>query len=186
MTSYTFENPSRIGTDAGYIDQTQLQNIAFGNYPVNNYFINDCMMSKPVSLATQQPGVNYKGGYQTGAGGCNIDYNSKLMLDTIPAHPRGKLDLMQRPFVTVPYLGRGYVDAYTESKLMQGDYNYNRKSSNNTSELSYIPYSSTPLLDDIKDRVTNPVYSVEGVASGDWIRGGIPSRELTRDVCKPV
>ena len=82
-------------------------------------------------------------------------------------------------------MGRGYVNTDTESKLVQEDYNYNRKSSNNTSEISYIPYSSTPLLDDIKDRVTNPAYSVEGVASGDWIRGGVPSRELTRDVSTP-
>lgn len=186
MTSYTFENTTRICNDSKYIDQTYLQNMAYSNYLMNNYFGNDCLMTKPVTLATQQPGVNYKGGYQTGAGGCNIDYNSKLLTDTILSHPKGKLDLMQRPFVTVPYLGRGYVDAVTESKIMQGDYNYNRKSSNNTTEISYIPYSSTPLLDDIKERITNPAYSVEGVASGDWIRGGVPSRELTRDTCRPV
>jgi hypothetical protein len=186
MTSYTFENTTRIGTDAGYVNQNYLQNMAFGNYLLNNYFSNDCTMNKPVTLATQQPGVNYKGGYQTGAGGCNIDYNTKLMTDTIPSHPRGKLDLMQRPFATVPYLGRGYVDPITESRMMQGDYNYNRKSSNNTTERSYIPYSATPLLPDIKERLTNPVYSVEGVAAGDWVRGGVPSRELTRDISKPA
>jgi hypothetical protein len=44
-----------------------------------------------------------------------------------------------------------------------------------------MKYTSTPLLSDIKDRVTNPAYCVEGVASEGWIRGGVPSRELTRD-----
>ena len=186
MTSYAFENTTRICNDSKYIDQVYLQNMAYSNYLMNNYFGSDCLMTTPVQLATQQPGINYKGGHQTGSGGCNIDSNSKLMTDTILAHPRGKLDLMQRPFVTVPYLGRGYVDSVVESKIMQGDYNFNRKTSNNTTELSYIPYSSTPLLSDIKERITNPVYSVEGVASGDWIRGGVPSRELTRDTCNPV
>ena len=44
-----------------------------------------------------------------------------------------------------------------------------------------MKYSNTPLLPSVKDRLTNPAYSVEGVASSGWIRGGIPSRELTRD-----
>jgi hypothetical protein len=186
MSNYTFENMSRIGNDSCYIDQTYIQNMAFGNYNVHNYFGSDCMMSNPIQLATQQPGVNYSGGHQTGAGGCNINANSLLKLDTIPAHPRGRIDLFQRPFITVPYLGRGYVDPIVESKMMQGKYNYNKKSSNNTTEISYIPYSTTPLLPDIKDRLENPIYSVEGVASNDWIRGGIPSRELTRDTCSPL
>jgi hypothetical protein len=29
--------------------------------------------------------------------------------------------------------------------------------------------------------MNNPYYCVEGVASEGWIRGGVPSRELTRD-----
>ena len=48
-------------------------------------------------------------------------------------------------------------------------------------EQSYIKYHHTPLLPSIKDKVTNPVHSVEGVASEGWVRGGVPSRELTRD-----
>jgi hypothetical protein len=44
-----------------------------------------------------------------------------------------------------------------------------------------MKYQTTPLLPDVKERMTNPSYSVEGVASEGWIRGGVPSRELTRD-----
>jgi hypothetical protein len=186
MTSYIFENTTRVGNDTNYIDQTFIQNMSYNNYLLNNAYGQDCLMKKPISLATQQPGVNYNGGHQTGAGGCNIDSNSILRVDTIKSHPRGKLDLQQRIFVTVPYLGKGYVDSVTESKMMQGEYNYNRKTSNNTTEKSYMPYSTTPLLDDIKERITNPEYLVEGAAAGDWIRGGVPSRELTRDTCKPL
>ena len=57
----------------------------------------------------------------------------------------------------------------------------NKKSVNNLSEKSYIAYHSTPLLSSVKERMTNPAYSVESVASQGWIRGGVPSRELTRD-----
>ena len=40
--------------------------------------------------------------------------------------------------------------------------------------------SAAPVLN---ERFTNPAYSVEGVASPGWIRGGVPSRDLTRDTC---
>jgi hypothetical protein len=103
-------------------------------------------------------------------------------MDTILSHPKCKILLEQRPFITVPYLGRGYVDSNIESKLIQGEYNYNRKSSNNLSEKSYIPYSHTPLLENMKGFINNSKYMIEHDASEDWIRGGVPSRELTRDV----
>ena len=186
MSSYTFENISRSGNDNCYLDQRNIQNLNYSNYLLNNYFSSDCFMTNPINLATNQPGVNYKGGYQTGAGGCNIDYNTKLKTDTIVSHPKCKISLSQRQFVTVPYLGRGYVDPVVESKLMQGECNDNRKTKVHTTEMSYIPYSNTPLLEGIKDRVTNPKYSVEGSASEDWIRGGVPSRELTRDVSQVI
>lgn len=44
-----------------------------------------------------------------------------------------------------------------------------------------MKYSSTPLIPSIKDKVTNPANLVEGAAAQGWIRGGVPSRELTRD-----
>jgi hypothetical protein len=49
------------------------------------------------------------------------------------------------------------------------------------SEKSYATYHSTPLLPAIKEQLMNPANCVEGVASEGWVRGGVPSRELTRD-----
>ena len=59
--------------------------------------------------------------------------------------------------------------------------NINKKSVSKLSEASYIKYYQTPLLKSVHDKITNPANSVEGVASEGWVRGGIPSRELTRD-----
>ena len=173
---------SRIGNDTCSLDQNSLQNISSCNYTLQNYFANDCSMKRPIDLATTQPCVNYKGGFNVGAGGCNIDENSQLMIGTIQTHPRCRIDLFHRPFATVPYLGRGSVDSTMESEIQQGETLTNKRSINHLSEQSYIKYSNTPLLSDIKDRMTNPAYSVEGVASEGWIRGGVPSRDMTRDV----
>ena len=68
-----------------------------------------------------------------------------------------------------------------EAQIQQGETLVNKRSVNNLSEKSYIKYHQTPLLPSIQDKVTNPANSVEGVASEGWIRGGVPSRELTRD-----
>jgi hypothetical protein len=65
--------------------------------------------------------------------------------------------------------------------MQQGESLVNKRSINNLSEKSYIKYHHTPLLPSVQEKVTNPANSVEGVASEGWIRGGVPSRELTRD-----
>ena len=57
----------------------------------------------------------------------------------------------------------------------------NKKSINTTTEQSYIPYANYPLLPSIENSITNPANLVEGVAADGWIRGGLPSRDLTRD-----
>lgn len=181
VSPYTFENISRIGSDSCCIDQETFQSVNACNYMLQNYFANDCSMKSPIELATSQPCVNYKGGFNVGAGGCNINESSNLQIGTIQTHPRCRIDLFHRPFATVPYLGRGSVDSIMESQMQQGETITNKKSITRLGEKSYINYHSTPLLPDVKERMTNPVYSVEGVASENWIRGGVPSRELTRD-----
>ena len=95
--------------------------------------------------------------------------------------PKCRISLFQRPFATVPFLGRGESNSILESQIQQGDMVQNRKSINTTAEISYIPYTNYPLLPSIQATVTNPANLVEGVAADGWIRGGLPSRDLTRD-----
>ena len=180
-SGYTFNNLSRIGLDDCNLSQTDIQNVASCNYSTQNYFASDCSMRKPIDLATQQPGIMYNGGFQTGAGGCNINESSNLQIGTIQTHPRCRIDLFHRPFATVPYLGRGSVNPIMESQIQQGEQIVNKKSVNTLSETSYIKYHQTPLLPAIQQRIDNPSNQIENVASSGWIRGGVPSRELTRD-----
>jgi hypothetical protein len=138
-------------------------------------------MKKPIDLATTQPGIMYNGGYNVGAGGCNINDSSKLQIGTIQTNPRCRIDLFHRPFATVPYLGRGSVNSVIESQMLQGEQNNNKRSVNNLSEKSYIKYQQTPLLPAVREKIDNPANKIENVAYDGWVRGGVPSRELTRD-----
>jgi hypothetical protein len=179
--SYTFDTMSRIGNDQCCVDQNTIQNVAACNYMTQNFFASDCSMKNPISLATTQPGIMYNGGYNVGAGGCNINDNSKLTIGTIQTHPRCRIDLFHRPFATVPFLGRGAVNPVMESQIQQGEQIVNKKSVNPLTEKSYIKYHHTPLLPAVKERISNSSNKIENDASEGWIRGGVPSRELTRD-----
>jgi hypothetical protein len=176
-----FQNTTRIGNDQSDLSVQNMQNIAQANYMLNNYFAQDCNMKKPIELATSQPNVFFSGSNQVGIGGCNIDTNSDLLIGTVNTHPRCKISLLERPFKTVPFLGRGQSNPVLESNIQQGDLCSNKKSVNPTTERSYIPYSNTPLLPQLETTLNNPANYVEGVAMDGWIRGGIPSRELQKD-----
>jgi len=180
-SGYTFDNMSRLGFDNCCVAQDNIQDVAACNYMTQNYFASDCSMKNPIALATSQPGIMYNGGYNSGAGGCNIDANSKLLIGSIQTHPRCHIDLFQRPFATVPYLGRGSVNPIIESQIQQGEQIVNKRSVNNLSEKGYIKYHQTPLLPAIQAKFDNSSTKIENDASDGWIRGGVPSRELTRD-----
>jgi len=181
VSGYTFDNMSRIGLDQCNLSQTDIQNVASCNYTTQNFFAADCSMKSPIELATTQPGIMYNGGYNSGAGGCNIDTSSKLQIGTIQTNPKCRIDLFHRPFATVPYLGRGSVNPVMESQIQQGEQLVNKRSVNNLSEKSYIKYHQTPLLPAVQERMSNSANKIENDASEGWIRGGVPSRELTRD-----
>ena len=180
--NYSFNNLTRIGDDTCGITARDSQNNAIGSYNTTNYFSNWCGMKKPIDFATQQPNVFYNGGPGIcGAGGCNIQSDSKLRIGTIQTNPKCKISLQQRPFATVPYLGRGPPRPILEARLQQGAMINDTKSCKTITESSFKNYSRTPLIPSVANTIQNPHNLVEGVAAEGWIRGGLPSRELTRD-----
>lgn len=176
VSSYTFDNMTRLGLDNCNKSQTDIQNVSACNYSLQNYFASDCSMKNPIDLATTQPGIMYNGGYGSSSCGSNINDSSNLLIGTIQTHPRCRIDLFQRPFATVPYLGRGSVNPVIEAQIQQGEMGINKRSVNTLSEKSYIKYSHTPLLPSVKEQIHNSSNTVDG-----WVRGGLPSREMTRD-----
>ena len=181
VSDFTFNGLSRISEDGCCIDQNSIQNSESCSYTLQNYFAQDCNMKNVRALATTQPGINYSGGYGLGAGGCNVDDSSNLLIGGIQTHPKSRIDLLGRPFATVPFLGRGSVDPILEAQIQQGEAITSKRSVTRLTEKSYLKYHTTPLIPEIKQTIQNPSLMIEGMASEGWIRGGVPSRELTRD-----
>jgi len=176
---YTFNQLTRIGEDSCDKSQRNVQNSSASTYMLNQ-FRPDCPMNNAMDFALSQPNVNYTGSHQMGIGGCNVDESSELILSAL-SRPRCKLSLLQRPFATVPFLGRGNSNPVLESQIQQGDLANNRKSITNLTEVSHIKYSNTPMIPSLQSSITNPSNLIEGVAAEGWIRGGLPSRDLVKD-----
>tara|TARA_B110001452_G_scaffold263125_1_gene264125 strand:- start:935 stop:1504 length:570 start_codon:yes stop_codon:yes gene_type:complete len=176
---YTFDALSRIGNDNVAVDQRNIQNMNNTNYTLENFYP-ACPMNTAIDFALNQPNVFYKGSHEGGVKGCEIETNNELKYTHI-TRPACKLSLAPRPYLTVPYLGRGLADPELECQLMQGENALNKKTVNNTMELSFAEHKNYPLLDSLQSTVTNPSYLIEDDAFKGWVRGGMSAREYARN-----
>jgi len=180
-SNFTFNELSRVGDDQLCLDQRSIQNSQASSYTLQNYYSKDCTMDTAVKMATSQPGINYSGSQGSDVCGSNIDDSSRLLLGGIQTHPRCRIDLYQRPFATVPFLGRGAVNPVMESQIQQGNTVTSRRSLTRLPETNYMKYHTTPLVKELEHSIQNPDHLIESSAHENWVRGGIPSRELTKD-----
>ena len=126
-SNYTFYNMARIENDNTTQTQESLQNDRYADYTTTNYFSENATDSQ-IQFATQQPAVVPNSVTGSGVGSEKIENESNLLLETENERVLGRLNLMQRPFLTVPYLGRGSVDPTLELQLKEGELNEQKKS----------------------------------------------------------
>lgn len=179
---YTFDSTSRIGNDNVAIDQRNIQNMNNANHRLENFYPN-CPMNSAIDFATKQPQVFYKGGHEGGMKGCEMDANNELKYTHI-TKPACKLSLVERPYLTVPYLGRGMGDTDTEFMLRAGENALNKKTVNPLMENNFTEHKNYPLIDSIQETITNPSYLIEEDAMNGWNRSGVSARNFARDNAK--
>jgi len=185
MTStfnYNFNNMDRIGSDTTDQSQKNVYNTRFANYTLSNYYNEITPESEYVNFATEQPTMMFSGTVNgQGINGKVVDYESEIFFHSENEHPDEKLMLNVRPFITIPYLGRGSCDSVLESQLLQGENVHDKKSVSTIMEKSFNDYSLYPLDNDMKERVENPSKNVEEAALDGWIRGGMLTRNMAND-----
>jgi len=178
-TVLKFDKLTRLGDDPCGISDRDLQNNKIGSYLTQNHWEKHCGMETPIEFATSQPNV-FLGAGVGNADSCNIDNDSDMRIGGTQTNPKCRITLQQRPFLTVPFLGKGPSNADLESKLFQGGEIRDQKSCRLSAEKSHRNID-VELVPSLKATIQNPANLVEGVAANGWIRGGLPSRELTRD-----
>ena len=161
------------------IDQTQtnLDNTRYATY-VLSHFCEAVPSTEHVQFATSQPEITFNGLTNgLGLNGGIVDVDSDLILKNTQSRPLEKVQLYQRPFVTVPYMGRGYTNPVLESQLLQGEQTLHMKSVGTVMEQSFLPYSVYPTDQPMQQRIHDPRYLVEEAALQGWIRGGSGTRD---------
>jgi hypothetical protein len=180
--SYFFNNLDSISSDSTDTTQRNVQNVKFGNYQLSNYFSRDARDADHLDFALNNKSILVNGvNGGAGLGGNVVDIDSELTVKQEWERPLEKLQLNQRPFATVPYLGRGSCDPSLESMLLQGEFIGDKKSVTTIMENSFMGYTLYPTDSKMEEQVANPKYTVEEAAMNGWVRGGATTREMSMD-----
>jgi hypothetical protein len=181
MTDFNFYNMTNLRSDAVDGAQREIYNTRFSNHTVSN-FHSDPAANGQVTFATQQPVVSWFSVFGGSAvGGGVIDVDSNLIIKNTQGRSLEKLSLNQRPFLTVPYLGRGSCDPLIEAQMLQGENIHEKKSVGTIMSKSFGEYTMFASDQKMASDATNPKYKIEESAMDGWIRGGILTREMMND-----
>tara|TARA_B100000925_G_scaffold201562_1_gene152783 strand:- start:1656 stop:2210 length:555 start_codon:yes stop_codon:yes gene_type:complete len=178
MSAYTFNNLGRTGNDLTHKSQDAVHNTRFANHMLAEYN-SDILSNSHLTFASQFPTMNFYGNvHGSGLNRNVVDDHSELTINSEQTRELEKLQLIQRPFATIPYLGRGSVDPVLETQLIQGENSNEKKSLSTIMDKSFTDLSTQPITGRMKQRVQNPRFNVEEAALDGWVRGGAPTREL--------
>jgi hypothetical protein len=156
---------------------SQSENV--GNYARFNYFGLQ-NIDNTMDVATNERALPFQDGY--GVSDRVIQTESRIKNDPVQTNPRCRLnvELNERPYKTVPYMGRGRGNQYLESYLQQSKFVREKAYCGNVTEKGF-PQVFTPQISHLQRHVQNPKNLIEQVADPSWVRGGAPSRLIIRD-----
>ena len=174
LIDFQFDQMARIGNDSTAFTQRNHMNTTHATYTTFNPFNNTC--NGAVDFATNQPNVFFKSPSNLGPGGCNVD-ESSILNKSILTNPHIKISLHERPYKTVPYLGKGNVDVGVENKILWGDSLREKKSNIKLNDCSSL--DDYPLMN--AEDMIDPRKHIESMADRNWVRGGVPSREIYKN-----
>ena len=153
------------------LDNTRFSNYTLGGFPLGT------PSDYHVKFATGQPAVMFSGtNAGNGLNGDVVDFDSILTIKQVGVRPLEKLQLFQRPFATVPFLGRGRGDPEIESRILQGEPTYEPKSISSTAEKSTLGNAFYVVDANMENKVKDTRYTVEESALEGWQRGGSTTR----------
>jgi hypothetical protein len=179
MASFQIQQFTRIHDDP--CDQTvqNKESAGPGSYQLTNLVP---ASGEAFGTAYQQPAVPAAPGYGWSAASIDVDsvLRNHAMQTNSPHCPvRGRVQA--RPFVSVPFMGRGKGEAELESRLQMSQFVRQGKECGTVSDKFY-ENQFTPMIPHVSQNIQNPVHIIPEDASKGWVRSGIPSRQWVRDM----
>jgi hypothetical protein len=179
---FNLYNSTRLTNDKDGIDYYNKQSQFPGKYITNNYHSCSCKATEISNTAFSQPNIFFRDGYGwTSNEGCNIDSDSLLRNGSLITNPGpNKRQLFTRPYLSVPFKGKGLGNSDKECKLIKGKFILNKDNSDKISEKTLGNF--IPLVSKIKKNIQKPSNIITEDNRKDWIRGGVPSRQIIKNM----
>jgi len=178
---FNIQNRSRLREDLCYIDTRYKQAERPGLYQITNFHDCKCAAPNTQNVSLEQPIIIHRDGHGwTSMYGCNVDNDSELRNARNLTNPRLIQQLYQRPYLTVPYMGRGVGDVCQETYLRPGESTFQSKACNNLAGI-HIEQQYTPLIPCVNDNIQNPIHIIPEDNDPAWLHGGQPSRQVIRN-----
>ena len=176
----SLDNTTSLNSDPSTILLEVQQAAAVGNYHLDNMYGCDCSLTKAREVQLKQPAVNFSGGKGwIGEKGCLVENDTNLRF---PGLTNKKYINQFQNINNQGFFGKGSHAVDTESILRDSQMTRIDRSCNVLSGSSTLEYSITPMINKLEKEVQNPKNIIQEDSLDSWIRGGIPSRQVARNI----
>lgn len=171
-----------IRADQLTMDLDVMQSQGPGYYHLDNQFACECGLKEAQSIQTSQPGIHLKGGVGwAGEKGCLVDNDSSLRQDKDQLTNNRQINQVTvRLSATTPNLSKGFYDVDTESIIRPGEFAGDQKPCIGNGEITYGNYF-LPMIPKLKEEVQDHKHIIPEDSKQDWVRGGLPTRQMVRN-----
>ena len=172
--NFEIDTNTKLIDDVCYESGENKQNNNINDYMLSNYASCECNLENVLKTSTNNRGITIKDGY--GISECNIDKDSLLREGKVNRHYKSELQLFPRPYLTTPLVNRGKFKPNLESKLLNSIMVKKHR------QMQYVNEENifTPLVPNLQRNVQAPRHIIQESVRRDWVRGGIPSRDITK------
>ena len=140
----------------------------------------DCNLEEAREVQLKQPSINFNGGKGwIGEKGCLVENDSQLRFSGLT---NKKYINQFRNMQNQGFFGKGSYAVDTESILRDSQITRVDRPCNVLSGSSTLPFSITPMIKKLENEVQNPKNIIPEDSMESWIRGGIPSRQIARNI----
>jgi hypothetical protein len=168
---------TRVHDDGCEVAQQHKDSVGPGAYNVTNL---TPAQKKAQSVELPNPTLLGREGF--GFNNREIDNDSRLRANPVQeGRQRCPLHVQSRPFASVPYMGRGRLNADVESGLIYSEFARVDRACGTTSE-TFLDGQFVPLVPHLAKHIQNPANLIPEVASPGWIRGGLPVKSYMQDL----
>jgi hypothetical protein len=173
-------NLTSLENDLYYKELRTVQSMKPGIYDISNFIPDDCGQTKAREVQVSQPAISFNGGHWGGKNGCLIDKDSSLRFEDM-TNKNYINQLFTRFTLTTPYI-RGLYDVEVESVLKPGEKTDTQRPCNVLSGKSLLTHYYTPMIKKLRNEVQNPDHIIPENTDETWVRGGLPSRQIMRNI----